>query len=40
MNNYLNVFSKFLQLSDEQSLECEKFITEKELFKTLKSMPA
>ena len=29
----------FPQLSTEQSLECEKGITEKELFEALKSMP-
>ena len=39
INNFLNAVSKFPQLSTEQSLECEKCITEKELFETLKSMP-
>ena len=39
INNFLNRVSKFLQLSTEQSLECEKYITEKELYETLKSMP-
>ena len=38
-NNCLNVISKFPQLSNEQSLECEKCITNKELFEALKSMP-
>ena len=31
--------SKLPQLSTEQSLECEKCITEKKLFEVLKSMP-
>ena len=31
--------SKSPQLSTEQSLECEKCITEKKLFEVLKSMP-
>ena len=35
----MNGVSKFPQLSTEQSLECEKCITEKELFEALKSMP-
>ena len=39
INNFLNAVSKFPQLSNEQSLECEKCITEKELFEALKSMP-
>ena len=39
INNFLNGVSKFPQLSTEQSLECEKFITEKELYEALKSMP-
>ena len=39
MNNYLNTISKFPNLSNEQSLECEKYISEKELFEALKSMP-
>ena len=39
INNFLNGVSKFPQLSTEQSLECEKCITEKELFEALKSMP-
>ena len=39
INNFLNAVSKFRQLSTEQSLECEKGITEKELSETLKSMP-
>ena len=38
INNFLNGVSKFPQLSTEQSLECEKCITEKELFEALKSM--
>ena len=38
INNFLNGVSKFPQLSTEQSLECEKFITEKELYEALKSM--
>ena len=38
MNNFSNRISKFPQLSNEQSLECEKCITEKELFKALESM--
>ena len=32
INNFLNGVSKFPQLSTEQSLKCEKCITEKELF--------
>ena len=39
INNFLNGVSKFPQLSTEQYLECEKCITEKELFEALKSMP-
>ena len=39
INNLLNAVSKFPQLSTEQSLQCEKCITEKELFEVLKSMP-
>ena len=39
INNFLNTVSNFPQLSTEQSLECEKDITEKELFEALKSMP-
>ena len=39
MNNYLNAISRFPELSNEQPLECEKRITEKELFEALKSMP-
>ena len=39
INNFLNTVSNFPQLSTEQSLECEKDITEKELLETLKSMP-
>ena len=39
INNFLNTASNFPQLSTEQSLECEKDITEKELFEALKSMP-
>ena len=39
MNNYLNTISKFSQLSNEQSLECEKYISGEELFEALKSMP-
>ena len=38
MNSYLNLIPKFPQLSKEESLECKIFITEKELFETLKSM--
>ena len=38
INNFLNTVSNFPQLSTEQSLECEKDITEKELFEALKSM--
>ena len=38
-NNFLSGVSKFPQLSTEQSLECEKSITEKELYEALKSMP-
>ena len=38
MNSYLNLISKFPQLSNEESLECKIFITEKELFEALKSM--
>ena len=34
----MNGVSKFPQLSTKQSLECEKCITEKELFEALKSM--
>ena len=37
--NNLNGVSKFSQLYTEQSLKCEKCITEKELFEALKSMP-
>ena len=36
--NNLNGVSKFSQLYTEQSLKCEKCITEKELFEALKSM--
>ena len=36
--NFLNTVSNFPQLSTEQSLECKKDITEKELFQDLKSM--
>ena len=39
INNFLNVIPKFLQLSTEQSLECEKYSTEKEPFEALKSVP-
>ena len=39
INNFLNTVSNFPQLSTEQSLECEKDITEKEIFEALKSMP-
>ena len=43
INNFLNAVSKFPQLLNnsitKQSLECEKCITEKELFEALKSMP-
>ena len=43
INNFLNAVSKFPQLlnnsTTKQSMECEKCITEKELFETLKSMP-
>ena len=39
INNFLNRVSKFPQLCTEQSHECEKFITEKELYEALKSMP-
>ena len=39
INNFLNTVSNFPQLSTEQSLECEKDITEKELLEALKSMP-
>ena len=39
LETFLNTVSKFSQLSTEQSLECEKDITEKELFEALKSMP-
>ena len=38
-NNFLNWISKFPQSSNEQSLESEKCITEKQLFESLKSMP-
>ena len=37
--NMINTDSNFPQLSTEQSLECEKDITEKELLEALKSMP-
>ena len=37
-NNFLNTISKFPHLSTEQSLECKKCITEKELFEGLKSI--
>ena len=36
---FLNTISNFPQLSTEQSLECEKEITEKELSEALKVMP-
>ena len=39
INNFLNKVSNFPQLSTEQSLECEKNISEKELLEALKSMP-
>ena len=39
INNFLNTVSNFPQLSTEQSLECEKNISEKELLEALKSMP-
>ena len=39
INNFLNTVSNFPQLSTEQSLECEKYITEKELLEALESMP-
>ena len=39
INNFLNTVSNFPQLSTEQSLECEKYITEKELLEALGSMP-
>ena len=39
INNFLNTVSDFPQLSTEQSLECQKDITEKELLDALKSMP-
>ena len=39
IKNFSNAVSKFPQLSTEQSLKCEKFITEKELFEALESMP-
>ena len=39
IDNVLNTVSNFPQLSTEQSLECEKDITEKELFETLKGIP-
>ena len=39
MDNYLNAISKFPQLSNEQSVECEKCVTEKELSEALKFMP-
>ena len=35
----MNTVSNFPQLPTEQSLECEKDITEKELFEALKSIP-
>ena len=38
-DNCLNLISKFPQLFNEQSLECEKCITEKDLFEALKSVP-
>ena len=38
-NSFLNANFKFPQLSTEQALEWEKWITEKELFEALKSMP-
>ena len=38
INNFLNTVSDFPQLSTEQSLECQKDITEKELLDALKSM--
>ena len=38
INNFLNTVSNFPQLSTEQSLKCEKDITEKELLEALKSM--
>ena len=40
MSNWgLNRVSKFPQLSTEQSLECERYIIENELFEALKSIP-
>ena len=39
INNFLNTVSNFPQLSTEQSLECEKNISEKELLEALKNMP-
>ena len=39
VNNFLNTASNFPQLSTEQSLECEKDVTGKELLEALKSMP-
>ena len=39
IDNVLNTVSNFPQLSTEQSLECEKDITEKELFEALKGIP-
>ena len=39
INNFVDVVSKFPQLSTEQSPECEKCVTEKELYEALKSMP-
>ena len=38
MNQYVNTISKFPKLSNEHLLECEKYITEKELLEALKSM--
>ena len=39
IDNVLNTVSNFPQLPTEESLECEKDITEKELFEALKGIP-
>ena len=39
INNILNGVSKFPQFSTEQSLKCEKCITEKDLFEAWRNMP-
>ena len=38
MNQYVNTISKFPKFSNKHLLECEKYITEKELLEALKSM--